>query len=108
QAIRSSAETQLPWTLRVLSQDPQAELAQEMNRRRLLLLAFALLFAFVSVGSYFIARAVTRELEVARLQSDFVSALSHEFRTPLASLLQLSELLADGRVSTDRQCREYY
>ena len=108
QAIRSSAETQLPWTLRVLSQDPQAELAQEMNRRRLLLLSFALLFAFVSVGSYFIARAVTRELEVARLQSDFVSAVSHEFRTPLASLCQLSEMLTDGRVPGETRRQEYY
>jgi signal transduction histidine kinase len=108
QAIRSSAETQLPWTLRVLSQDPQAEWTQERNRRRLLLLAFSLLFAFVLVGSYFIARAVTRELEVARLQSDFVSAVSHEFRTPLASLCQLSEMLTDGRVPGETRRQEYY
>jgi signal transduction histidine kinase len=108
QAIRSSAETQLPWTLRVVSQDPQAELTQERNRRRLLLLTFILFFAFVSVGSYFIARAVTRELEVARLQSDFVSAVSHEFRTPLASLCQLSEMLSDGRVPNETRRQEYY
>jgi signal transduction histidine kinase len=96
QAMRSSAETKLPWTFRVVGRDPQAELTQERNRRWLLLLAFTLLFVFVLVGSYFIARAVTRELEVARLQSDFVSAVSHEFRTPLASLCQLSEMLTDG------------
>jgi signal transduction histidine kinase len=108
QAIRSSAETQLPWTLRVLSRDPQAELTQERNRRWLLLSAFTLSFAFVLVGSYFIARAVTRELEVARLQSDFVSAVSHEFRTPLASLCQLSEMLTDGRVPSETRRQEYY
>ena len=108
QATRSSAETQLPWTLRVVGRDPQAELTQERNRRRLLLLAFTLLFAFVLVGSYFIARAVTRELEVARLQSDFVSAVSHEFRTPLASLRQLSEMLSDGRVPSEMRRQEYY
>ena len=108
QATRSSAETQLPWTLRVVSRDPLAELTQERNRRHLLLLAFISLFAFVSVGSYFIARAVTRELEVARLQSDFVSAVSHEFRTPLASLCQLSEMLTDGRVPNEMRRREYY
>jgi K+-sensing histidine kinase KdpD len=94
--------------LRVLGQDPQAELTQERNRRRLLLSAFSLLFAFVLVGSYFIARAVTRELEVARLQSDFVSAVSHEFRTPLASLCQLSEMLTDGRVPSETRRQEYY
>jgi len=60
------------------------------------------------VGSYFIARAVTRELEVARLQSGFVSAVSHEFRTPLASLRQLSELLTDGRVPSEQRRQEYY
>jgi signal transduction histidine kinase len=108
QATRNSAETQLPWTLRVVSRDPQAEWAQERNRRTLLLLAFILLFTFVLVGSYLIARAVTRELEVARLQSDFVSAVSHEFRTPLASLWQLSEMLSDGRVPSETRRQEYY
>jgi signal transduction histidine kinase len=92
----------------VVSQDPQAELAQERNRRSLLLLAFALLLTFVLVGSYLIARAVTRELEVARLQSDFVAAVSHEFRTPLASLRQLSEMLSDGRVPSETRRQEYY
>ena len=108
QAVRSSAETQLPWTLHVVSRDPLAELAQQGSRRRLLLLAFTLVAAFVLAGSYFIAWAVTRELEVAGLQSDFVSAVSHEFRTPLASLRQLSELLRDGRVPNERRRQEYY
>ena len=85
-----------------------AELTQQGNRHRLLLLAFTLVATFVLAGSYFIARAVTRELEVARLQSDFVSAVSHEFRTPLASLRQLSELLSDGRVPSEMRRQEYY
>ena len=108
QAVRSSAETQLPWTLHVVSRNPLAELTQQRNRRRLLMLGFTLIAAFVLAGSYSIARAVTRELEVARLQSDFVSAVSHEFRTPLASLRQLSELLSDGRVPSERRRQEYY
>ncbi|MGH9669567.1 MAG: tetratricopeptide repeat protein, partial [Terriglobales bacterium] len=37
QVVRSSAETQLPWTLHVASGDPQAELTQQANRRHLLL-----------------------------------------------------------------------
>ena len=108
QAVRSSAETKLPWTLHVVSSDPTTELTQRGNRRRLLLLAFTLVASFVLVGSYFIVRAVTRELEVASLQSDFVSAVSHEFRTPLASLRQLSELLTDGRVPSEKRRQEYY
>ena len=108
QAVRTAAETQLPWTVHVVSADPRADLAQHAGRRRLLLAGFALVATLVVVGSYFIARAVTRELEVARLQSNFVSAVSHEFRTPLASLRQLSELLTDGRVPSEQRRQEYY
>jgi signal transduction histidine kinase len=59
-------------------------------------------------GSYLIARAVSRELAVAKLQSDFVSAVSHEFRTPLTAMRQLSELLAKGRVPNEILRQKYY
>jgi signal transduction histidine kinase len=58
------------------------------------LAGFGLTAALIAVAGYVTVRAVARELEVARLPSDFVSAVSHEFRTPLATLRQLSELLA--------------
>jgi len=45
---------------------------------------------------------------VARLQSEFVSAVSHEFRTPLTSLRQLSEMLAKGRVPTEETRQQSY
>jgi signal transduction histidine kinase len=48
-------------------------------------------------------RAVNRELAVARLQSDFVAAVSHEFRTPLTSLRQFTDMLREGTVSNDTQ-----
>jgi signal transduction histidine kinase len=51
---------------------------------------------------------VTRELAVARLQSDFVSVVSHEFRTPLTTLRQLSEMLKRGRVSDENVRQQYY
>ena len=53
-------------------------------------------------------RAVSRELAVARLQSDFVSAVSHEFRTPLTSLRQLSEMLMDRPEMSDDRRQSYY
>lgn len=64
--------------------------------------------ACVAVGLYFSTRAVHREMEIARLKSDFVAAVSHDFRTPLASFRQLSELLLDDRVASDGDRKEYY
>jgi len=106
--VRSSADTGLPWALHVATANLAADLAQLSARRRFVLAGFGLTAALIAIAAYVTARAVARELEVARLQSDFVSAVSHEFRTPLATLRQLSELLADGRVQNEERRNQYY
>jgi signal transduction histidine kinase len=108
QAVRAMADTGLPWTLRVASANPVADLAALAGRRRLLLAGLAMMGLVVIAGTYFTARAVTRELAVARLQSDFVSAVSHEFRTPLTSMRHLTELLDRGVVSEEERRKQYY
>ena len=62
----------------------------------------------IAAGGYFIWRAVNREMAVARLQSDFVSAVSHEFRTPLTTLRQFTELLAEDDGPTPEKRRVFY
>jgi len=108
QAVRISAATQLPWTLHLAQADPEADIAELAGRRRLMLVGLVLMAALVLVGSYFIARAVTREMAVARLQSDFVAAVSHEFRSPLTSVRQLAEMLDRGRIRNEERRRKYY
>jgi signal transduction histidine kinase len=104
--VRAAAETRLPWTLHV---GRSATIAPTASTRRELIIAGLLLMAvFLAAGSYAIGRAVSRELELARMQAGFVSAVSHEFRTPLAAMRQLSELLAAGRVARDDKRQQYY
>jgi hypothetical protein len=50
------------------------------NRRRLLSAALAVILLLVG-GSYFVWRVMQRELRRGAPQTDFVSAVSHEFRT---------------------------
>jgi signal transduction histidine kinase len=90
---RTAAETALPWTVVIADRDPIADSSDILARRRLLWSGLALLVAVVLTGGYVIVRAITREFAVAELQSDFVSAVSHEFRTPLTSLRQFTDLL---------------
>jgi signal transduction histidine kinase len=104
---RTAAETALPWSVGIVDDDPGGELAAAATRNRIVLAALAGLGVFVLAGSTLIVRAVNRELEISRLQTDFVSAVSHEFRTPLTSIRQASELLLDGRVPEGRR-EEYY
>jgi signal transduction histidine kinase len=99
-------ETKLPWHIRVVG--PQSDLADSVYRQRVLIAALVCLALIVVAGSYFSARAMAREMEAARLQSEFVAAVSHEFRTPLTLLRQFSDMLADGRVSNDEERGMYY
>ena len=106
--LRAATDTGLPWTVVVTDAGPATEDASFASRRRLLLSGLALAAILVVAGSTLVARAVSRELAVARLKSDFVSAVSHEFRTPLATLRQLTENLSDGRVEDEGRRQAYY
>jgi len=106
--VQAANDGRLPWVLSVVSADPTADLGELAARRRLLFASLGLVALVVMVSSYFASRAVGRELEIARMQSDFVAAVSHDFRTPLTSLRQYSELLASGRVADDERRHKYY
>jgi two-component system phosphate regulon sensor histidine kinase PhoR len=106
--VRTMADTRLPWTLRVVSADPQADFTRLAARRWLFAGALAFMALLAVAGSYFSLRAMTREIQAARAQSEFVAAVSHEFRTPLTSLRQFTDLLADGRVSDEADRQKYY
>lgn len=51
---------------------------------------------------------ITREKEISQMKSDFVSHVSHELKTPLASITAYSEMLADGEASDEETRREFY
>ena len=105
---RAAGDTGLPWTVVVRNTDWQSDLDRLDDRRSLWLGGLAILVLLVVSGTAIVGRAVTRDLAVARLQSDFVSAVSHEFRTPLTSLRQLTEVLSDARVDSEERRQTYY
>jgi len=93
------------WRLSAAAIQPTAE---PRNRQVLLLTSLSLVIVLVLTGSYAVIKAVSRELAVSRLQADFVSAVSHEFRTPLTTLRSMSEMLERGRVPTEERKQRYY
>lgn len=103
-AVRTAVDTRLPWTIQVSHGGGGP--SGGGTSRALVISGLVLMLVFLTAGSFFIGRAMTREADLARAQSDFVSAVSHEFRTPLAAMRQYSELLAAGRVPDDR--RQHY
>jgi len=105
---RLASVTGLPWDITLVNADPEAILSQFAQRRRLMLMGLGMLALLVIAASYLIGRAVSRELAAARLQSDFVSAVSHEFRTPLTSMRQFTEMLVEDENLPPEKRRAYY
>jgi signal transduction histidine kinase len=102
-AIRRADDIGLPWTLVGAGRDPETERGQYRLRRQLLVSGFLILAVLIVITSYLIYRATSREFAAARLQSDFVAAVSHEFRTPLTSLRQFTDMLREHKNMSDER-----
>lgn len=66
------------------------------------------LFLIMLVFGWYALRNIRKEIELAKIKSDFVSNVSHELRTPLALINMFAETLAMGRVRTEEKKNEYY
>ena len=104
---RVIGDSQNPWMLRIW-QDNAAGVGGNRMPPKLLPAMLAVVILFLWGTVYFMARAIRREARVARLQSDFVAAVSHEFRSPLTTVRQLSEMLEMGQVPSEERRQRYY
>ncbi|HEX5138553.1 MAG TPA: HAMP domain-containing sensor histidine kinase [Planctomycetota bacterium] len=69
---------------------------------------YIILFSVAGIlaGGLLTARAVMREVKLAKLKSGFVSNVSHALKTPLTSLKMFSDMLRSGQVQDEAERRE--
>ena len=79
--------------------------AKFLRNNYIILGALSLLMA---AGVYMAYRNISRELNLARLKSDFVANVSHELRTPLALIRLYAETLELGRLTAKEKYQEYF
>lgn len=70
--------------------------------------SIGLLVVIAFAGSAFVYRVVAQEMRLAEMRSDFVAAVSHEFRSPLSSILALVERLQAARIRDPERLAEYH
>jgi signal transduction histidine kinase len=67
----------------------------------------AALIGILCGGFYLMYRLGLRQIALARQQQDFVSAVSHELKTPLTSIRMYGELLREGWVPEEKRTTYY-
>ncbi len=85
--------------------DPLA-LASERQSRFYLWMGVGVV-AIIAVLALMLARTVAAQMRLARLKNELVSTVSHELKTPLASMRALVDTLAAGRFRDERQLQDY-
>ena len=102
----SSDAPNSPWTLQVQHAYGSIDTYMAWTLRRNLAIGFGLLFLLACAVAAIIISAQRAKM-LAQRQVDFVSSVSHEFRTPLAVIYSAGENLADGIAKEDMQVSRY-
>src|SRR5262245_6279384 len=94
------------WFLGVRMRDMTAE--EWSHRHFSVNLSLSVLTALALIGAVAIAlRAASRAMKLSQMKADFVSNVSHRFRTPLSSIRVVGEFLKLGRVKEPDKIQEY-
>jgi signal transduction histidine kinase len=96
------------WTMEFYQTDPRLLDAFLTPRRGIYFYMFILIAGILVFGLILTIRSLTREMELSRMKSDFVSTVSHEFKSPLTSIRQIAEMLHSGRVPSEERRQKYY
>lgn len=85
--------------------DSALELAARGSQRTLAVVSVAALLA--GLGLLVTVRAANANARIAAMRSDFVSAVTHELKTPLSTIRTIADTLVRGRVTTADQIQTY-
>jgi signal transduction histidine kinase len=66
-----------------------------------------LVVAFTAVVAALVGRYVLRQVRLTRLRNDFIATVTHELKTPLASMRALVDTLREGSYRDAQQAAEY-
>jgi signal transduction histidine kinase len=69
---------------------------------------FLVIVIILAFGLFFTLQTINNEIHLSRMKSNFMSTVSHEFKSPLTSIRQLAEMLVRGRVPSTEKQQKYY
>ena len=77
-------------------------------RRKLATIAgLILLLGAMLIGLYTLYKDISREREVEKMRTDFISNVTHELKTPLTAINMLAESILLNRANSENQIKKY-
>jgi two-component system phosphate regulon sensor histidine kinase PhoR len=69
----------------------------------------AIFFTLVIISAFYVTvRALLRQKKLSEIKNDFINNMTHEFKTPLATISLAVDALKNEKVVQDRQKSEYF
>lgn len=79
-----------------------------VDKRKLVTISgLILLLGAMIIGLYTLYKDITREREVEKMRTDFVSNVTHELKTPLTAINMLAESILLNRATSEKQIKKY-
>ena len=66
-----------------------------------------LVIVLILIAGGFTTQAIGKQIRLNRMKNDFIATVSHELKTPLASMRLLVDTLLEGNVRDEAQAKEY-
>ncbi|MHC4526614.1 MAG: histidine kinase dimerization/phospho-acceptor domain-containing protein, partial [Planctomycetota bacterium] len=95
------------WSVWVFLRDDDLFVSAARRQAALYMWAAALVIALILAVGGFAGQTVGKQMRLNRLKNDFIATISHELKTPLASMRVLVDTLLEGRYRGEQQATEY-
>ncbi|MFH1825216.1 MAG: HAMP domain-containing sensor histidine kinase [Candidatus Firestonebacteria bacterium] len=86
------------WKIGISAKNLEDIEKQREEKIKIYIKIFVALVIIMVITIYFMILVIVRELEIVKMQSEFVSNVSHDLKTPLTAIRIFAEMLRDGKV----------
>lgn len=96
-----------PWTLHLKKKQVSGWGNLFETSQGVLILVFAFIVILMIAGFIFMLHTLNQEMKLNKLKSNFISNVSHEFKTPLTSIRHMTEIMHLKRIDSEERKEEY-